>query len=127
MPPSRGSAMEVRAPEAGLYIDRDMVVVMTLHGVLVSKHRARPLALKFLVDSQQDTGVDGHFEGEYELPGGEMLKVFCKKMRDDMVFTVRRGRSQLSYSVKLSQYVNDDLLPVNMEEYEDLVKHWLED
>lgn len=119
--------MEVRAPEAGLPIDRDMVLVMTIHGVLVAAHKAKHVMLRFVVDSQRMTGIDGHFEAEYEMPGGEMMKVFCKQMRDDMIFSVTRGRSQLNYSVKLTKFVNDDLLAVNMKDYEELVRHWLND
>ena len=119
--------MDVRPPEAGLPIDRDMVLLMTIHKVLVANHKAKHVMLKFLVDAQRSTGIDGHFEAEYELADGESLKLFCKQMRDDMVFSVTRGKSQMTYSVKLTKYVNDDLLAVNMKDYEDLVQHWLKD
>jgi hypothetical protein len=119
--------MEVRAPEAGLPIDRDMVLVITIHRILVTAHKAKPVMLRFVVDSQRMTGIDGHFEAEYELPGGEALKVFCKQMRDDMIFSVNRGKSQLNYNVKITKFVNDDLLSINNKDYEELVRHWLRD
>jgi len=117
----------VTAPEAGLPIDRDLILVTTLHRILVGNHRAKPIRLKFIVDSQRVNGVDGHYEAEYELLDGTGLRLFCKQSRDDMMFKVTRGRSQLNYSVKLAKYVNEDLMAINMRDCEDLVSHWLND
>lgn len=119
--------MEVRAPEAGLPIGRECVFVIAINQVLVQRFGAKPLTLKFLVDSQRFNGVDGHYEGEYELAGGGYLKLHCKQVKDDMVFTVTRGNSQLGYSVRLGKYVSDDLVPISMAECEELVQHWLKD
>jgi hypothetical protein len=44
-----------------------------------------------------------------------------------MMFRVTRERGQLNYSVKLARYVNEDLIAINIEDYEDLVTHWLND
>ncbi len=119
--------MEVRAPEAGLPIDRGCAFVIVLNQVLVQKFGARPISIKFLIDSQRLNGVDGHYEAEYELRNGANLKVHCKQVKDDMMFRVSRGSNLLSYSVKLGKYVNDDLVPISMAECEDLVSHWLKD
>jgi hypothetical protein len=119
--------MEVRAPEAGLPIDRDMVLVLTLHKVLVSIHKASLVMVRFIIDSQRMNGVNGHYEAEYELPGGGVLRLYCKQTNDDMMFRVTRGKSQLNYSVKLSKYVDDDLMPISQRDCEDLVSHWLRD
>jgi hypothetical protein len=119
--------MDVTAPEAGLPIDRDLILVTTLHRILVGNHKAKPIRLKFVVDSQRVSGVDGHYEAEYELSNGIVLKLFCKQLSDDMMFKVTRGRSQLNYSVKLAKYVNEDLMAINMRDCEDLVSHWLND
>ena len=119
--------MDATAPEAGLPIDRDLILVTTLHRILVGNHKAKPIRLKFVVDSQRVSGVDGHYEAEYELSNGIVLKLFCKQFRDDMMFKVTRGRGQLNYSVKLAKYVNEDLLAINIGDHEALVSHWLND
>lgn len=119
--------MEVRAPQAGLSIDRDLIFVTNLHRVLVEGHGAKPIMLKFLIDSQRVNGINGHYEAEYELADGVVMRIYFKQSNDDMMFRVTRGRGQLNYSVKLAKYVNDDLLPINPEDYEDLVTHWLRD
>ena len=98
-----------------------------MHRILVGNYRAKPIRLKFVIDSQRVSGVDGHYEAEYELSNGVVLKLFCKQVRDDMVFKVMRGRGQLNYSVKLAKYVNEDLLAVNIGDHEELVFHWLND
>ena len=98
-----------------------------MHRILVGNHKAKPTRLKFVVDSQRVSGVDGHYEAEYELSNGIVLKLFCKQFRDDMMFKVTRGRGQLNYSVKLAKYVNEDLLAINIGDHEALVSHWLND
>jgi hypothetical protein len=119
--------MEVRSPQAGLPIDRDLIFVTTLHRVLVESHSAKPIMLKFLIDSQRVSGINGHYEAEYELANGAVIRLYCKQSNDDMMFRVTRERGQLNYSVKLARYVNEDLIAINIEDYEDLVTHWLND
>ena len=119
--------MEVRAPEAGLQISRDTALVLTANQVLVTQHGARPITVKFLIDSQRLNGVDGHYEAEYELKNGSYLGLYFKQVKDDIMIRVRRGKSQLSYSVRIDRFVDEDLMPVSMSEFEDLVHHWLND
>ncbi len=119
--------MEVRAPEAGLPIDRDMILMMTVHQVLVRERGARPIRLKFLVDSQRLNGIDGHYESEYELENGTVFRVWCKLSGDDVLFKIRRGPRQMNYTVALDRFVDDDLMPTSMDEYETLVEHWMSD
>jgi len=119
--------MEVRAPQAGLPIDRDMIFVTTLHKVLVGNHSAKPIMLKFLIDSQRVNGINGHFEAEYEFANGAVIRLYFKQSNDDMMFRVTKERGQLNYSVKLAKYVNEDMIALNTEDYEDLVTQLLKD
>ena len=119
--------MEVRAPQAGLPIDRDMIFVTTLHKVLVGNHSAKPILLKFLIDSQRVNGINGHFEAEYEFADGAVIRLYFKQVNEDMMFRVTKERGQLNYSVKLAKYVNEDLIALNTEDYEDLVTQLLKD
>jgi len=73
--------MEVRAPEAGLQISRDTALVLIANQLLVTEHGARPITVKFLVDSQRVNGVDGHYEAEYELNNGTYLGLHFKRSR----------------------------------------------
>jgi hypothetical protein len=117
--------MDVRSPEAGLPIDKDMALVMKIHDVLVSEFGAHPIMLKFLIDSQRLDGVDGHYEAEYELKSGGSLKFTCKQVRKDMIFRVSLGKGQLNYSVELGKYINDDLMAVSIFDIRELVDQWL--
>lgn len=119
--------MDVNAPEAGLPIERDMVLVMGLHQLLVRRHGARPIRLRFLLDSQRTGSIDGHFEMEYELVDGTSLRVHCKLSGRSMLFRVHRGAGQLNYSVDVEKYVDEDLVPLSIPDYEDMVRHWLSD
>ncbi len=119
--------MEVNAPEAGLPIERDMVAGRGLHQVIVRRHGARPIRLRFVLDSQRARGIDGHFEMEYELVDGSTLKVYCKLQGRSMLFKVTRGAGQLNYSVDIDKYVDEDLVPLSIPDYEDMVRHWLSD
>ncbi len=119
--------MEVKALDAGLPLDRDIILVVSLHETLVRTYGARPISIKFLVDSQRRNSVDGHYEAEYELPGGLQMKLFCKLVGDNMVVKVDRGGGQLSYSINIDRYVDDDLMPIPSTEYDDLVSHWVND
>lgn len=119
--------MEVRAPQAGLPIDRDMIFVTTLHRILVEHHSAKPILLKFLIDSQRVNGINGHFEAEYEFANGAVIRLYLKQSNDDMMFRVTKERGQLNYSVKLAKYVNEDLIALNTEDYEALVTQLLKD
>ena len=119
--------MEVNAPEAGLPIERDMIMVMGLHQVLVRRHGARPIRLRFLLDSQRTRSIDGHFEMEYDLVDGSSLKVYCKLEDRSMLFKVSRGAGQLNYSVDVYKFVDEDLVPLSIPDYEDMVRHWLSD
>ena len=123
----QGIVMEVRAPQAGLPIDRDMIFVTTLHKVLVGNHSAKPILLKFLIDSQRVNGINGHFEAEYEFADGAVIRLYFKQANEDMMFRVTKERGQLNYSVKLAKYVNEDLIALNTEDYEDLVTQLLND
>lgn len=119
--------MEVRSPEAGFTIDCSMIFVTTLNEVLVRNHGARVISMKFLVDSQRLNGIDGHFEMEYELKDGALLRVNCKQDGEDMIFRVRRNGTQLNYCVRIGAFVSEDLVSTSLSEYEDLVMHWLHD
>lgn len=119
--------MEVRAPEAGLPLDKDLILVVALHETLVRNHGAKPIAMKFLLDSQRSDGVDGHYEAEYEIRGGRQLKLIFKRVRNDMVVKADKGAGQVSYSINIDRYVDEDLMPIRSQEYDDLVSHWVND
>lgn len=119
--------MEVRAPEAGLPLDKDLILVIALHETLVRNHGAKPIAMKFLLDSQRSDGVDGHYETEYEIKGGRVLKLFFKRVRNDMIVKVDKGRGQMSYSINIDRCVDEDLMPTPTKEYDDLASQWVSD
>ncbi|MDH3365721.1 MAG: hypothetical protein OEM29_06960 [Thermoplasmata archaeon] len=119
--------MDVGCPEAGLQIDRDTVIIVTINQSLVRSHGARFVSAKFLVDSQRVSTVDGHFELEYELKDGALLRIHCKKVDEEMTFKVFRNGTQLNYSVPIKRYVSCDLVAGPTEEYEELVTRWLND
>ncbi len=119
--------MEGRVPQAGLSVDRDLIFVTTLHRFLVEGRGAKPIMLKFLIDSQRVSGINGHYEAEYELANGAVIKLYFKQSNDDMMFRATKERGQLNYSVKLAKYVNEDLIAINTKDYEDLVSHLLND
>ncbi len=119
--------MDVGCPEAGLPMDRDMVMVVTINQSLVRSHGARFVSAKFLVDSQRTSAVDGHFELEYELKDGTRLRVHCKKVDEEMTFKVFRNGTQLNYTVPVKKYVSCDLVAGQSEEYEELISRWLND
>jgi hypothetical protein len=124
---NEGSQMEVKAPEAGLPIDKDLILVVAFHEALVRKHGAKPIALKFLLDSQRFDGVDGHYEAEYEMRGGRSLKLRYKRVKNDMVIKVDKGRGQMSYTINIDRCVDEDLVTVPTCECDDLVAHWVSD
>ena len=119
--------MDVGCPEAGLPVDRDTVMVVTINQVLVRSHGARFVSAKFLVDSQRVSMVDGHFELTYELKDGAFLRVSCKITDEHMTFKVFRNGTQLNYSVPVERYVSCDLVPGPIREYEELIMRWLND
>ncbi len=117
--------METRSPEAGMPIDKDMVLVMKIHELLVGEFGARPILLKFLVDSQRTNGIDGHYEAEYELKSGASLKFMCKLVKKDMIFRVKLGMSQLNYAIDLHKFINDDLMPISILDIRELLDQWM--
>ena len=119
--------MEVKAPEAGLPIDKDLILVVAFHEALVRKHGAKPIALKFLLDSQRSDGVDGHYEAEYEMRGGRPLKLRYKRVKNEMVIKVDKGRGQMSYSINIDRCVDEDLVPIPTHECDELVAQWVSD
>ena len=119
--------MEVGCPEAGLLVDRDTVLVVTINQVLVRSHAARFISAKFLLDSQRANAVDGHFELEYELKDGTLLRVSCKMIEEEMTFRIFRNGTQLNYTVPVKQYVSCDLVAASADRYEELVVRWLND
>ena len=119
--------MDVGVAQAGLLIDRDMVMVIGLHQTLVRRHGARPVSLKFLLDSQRSGAVDGHYDMEYELVDGAPLRVRCKPQGRSMLFEVSRGEGRMNYSVNMDRFVDEDLVPISTADYEDMVRHWLSD
>ncbi|UCE92329.1 MAG: hypothetical protein JSV90_04120 [Methanobacteriota archaeon] len=119
--------MESGSPEAGLPIDRDMILVITLSLVLVKVHGARTISIKFLIDSHRLDKVDGHYEMQHELKDGTQLRIRCKEYDGNMMIKVLRNGTQLSYSVPVDEYVSGDLVPVSMDDFEELVAHWLND
>jgi hypothetical protein len=122
---SRGFSMEPRSPEAGMPIDKDMILVTKIHELLVGEFGARPIMLKFLVDSQRTNNVDGHYEAEYELKSGTSLKFMCKLVKKDMIFRVTMGMSQLNYAVDLDKFINDDLVPISIFDIKELLDQWM--
>lgn len=116
--------MEVRAPEAGLPIDKDLTFVMAVNQVLVAGFGARPVMIRFLVDSQRVDTVDGHFEAEYETRSGSSLRLHMKHSNGSMVIRVSLDKGQYNYSVEIDRYVTDDLVPVDLHEFEELVSDW---
>ena len=108
-------------------IDRDMILVTTLSQVLVSSHSARTISIRFVVDSQRVDKVDGHYDMEHELKDGTQLRISCKENDGEMVFRVFRNGTQLNYSVPIDDYVSNDLVPISMDGFEELVSHWLND
>jgi len=108
-----------------MLIDKDMVLVMKIHEVLVGEMGAKPIALKFLIDSQKATGVDGHYEAEYELKEGNTLRFMCKQVKKDMIFRVSMGKGQMSYAVELDKYVSDDLIARSIFDIKELVDQWI--
>jgi hypothetical protein len=119
--------MEFKATEAGLPIEKDLILVLAFHEELVKKHGAKPIALKFLVDSQRSDGVDGHYEAEYEMRGGRSLKLRFKLVKKEMVIKVDLGRGQMSYAINIDRCVNEDLVHTPNREFDDLVAHWVSD
>ena len=80
---------------------------------------------KFLIDAQGVSGIDGHYEAEYDLKSGGSLKFQCKQARKDMIFRVSLGKGATSYSVEIDKYVSDDLMPVSIFMIRELVDQWL--
>jgi hypothetical protein len=117
--------MDVRSPEAGLPIDKDMVLVLKIHEVLIGEMGAKHVALKFLIDSQRAFGVDGHYEAEYELKDGGSLTFMCKQVKKDMIFRVSMGKGQMSYAVDLDKYVSDDLMVKSIFDVKELLETWM--
>lgn len=108
-----------------MLIDKDMVLVLKIHEVLVGELGAKPIALKFLIDSQSAVGVDGHYEAEYELKEGGPLKFMCKHVKKDMIFRVSLGRGQMSYAVELDKYVGEDLMARSVFDIKELLDEWI--
>jgi hypothetical protein len=122
-----GFQMVVKGPEAGLPIDKDLILVVAFHEELVRKHGAKPITLKFLLDSQRSDGVDGHYEAEYEMGDGRPLKLRYKRIKNEMAIKVETGRAQLSYSINIDRCINEDLVHTPTLEFDDLVAHWVAD
>ena len=117
--------MDVRYPEAGMPINKDMVLVMKIHELLVGEFGARPISLKYVIDSQRTSGFDGHYEAEYELKSGQTLKFMCKLVKTDMIFRVIMGMNQLSYALDLNKLVDDNLMPVSILDIRELLDKWM--
>lgn len=106
-------------------IGKDMILVTKIHELLVSEFEARPIKLKFVVDSQRTHGVDGHYEAEYELKSGTTLKFMGKLVRRDMIFRVMLGMGQMNYTVDLNKLISDDLAPISIFEIRELLDQWM--
>jgi hypothetical protein len=119
--------MEFKAPEAGLPIEKDLILVVAFHEELVKKHGAKPIALKFLLDSQRSDVVDRHIDAEYEMANGRSLKLRYKRIKNDMVIKVDKGRGQMSYAINIDRCVDEDLVHTPNQEFGDLVAHWVSD
>lgn len=114
----------MRAPEAGLPIDKDMAFVIVVNQVLVAEFGARPVLVRFVLDSQRTNGVDGHFEAEYEMRSGQVLSLHMKRSGRSMAVRVALGRAQFSYSVEIDRYITDDLVPTDIAGFRELVSDW---
>lgn len=108
-----------------MIIYKDIVLVMKINEVLVGEFGAKPIMLKFLVDSQRVSGVDGHYEAEYELKNGRSLAYSCKQVKKDMIFRVSLGKGVMNYSVDLDRYVNDDLIARSIFDIKGLLDQWM--
>jgi hypothetical protein len=117
--------MEVGAEVAGMPIDKDMVLVIKIHETLVGELGARPITLKYVVDSQRANGVGGHYEAEYEFKSGPNLKFMCKLVRRDLIFRVMLGPRQLNYAIDLNKLIDDNLMPISYLDIRELVEQWL--
>ncbi len=117
--------MEAGVEEAGMPIDKDMVLVMKIHETLVGELGARPITLKYVVDSQRMNGGNGHYEAEYEFKSGPNLKFMCKLVRRDMIFRVMLGPRQLNYAIDLNKLIDDDLMPRSYLDIRELVDQWM--
>ena len=117
--------MDVRPAEAGMTIDKDMILVLKIHELLVQEYGAHPVTLKYVLDSQRANGMDGHYEAEYDFRNGKTLKFMCKLVRRDMIFRVMAGMNQLNYALDLNKMVDDDLIPVSMLDIRELVDQWM--
>jgi hypothetical protein len=117
--------MDVAPPEVGFPIDKDMILVLKVHELLVGEFGAHPVMLKFLIDSQSVGRLDGHYEAEYELRSGKSLRFMCKQARRDMIFRVSLGKGELSYTVDLDRHISDDLMPRSIFDIRALIDQWL--
>ncbi len=106
-------------------LDKEMVFIVKLHETLVSNFEVSPISMTLRVNP--DVGPDEkEFILLYDLGYGDSLRMECIREGGNMMITLISNDREVSYSVPIDSFVDDDLMPVADEEYARLVQGWFE-
>lgn len=106
-------------------LDKELVFIVKMHEILVSNFEVSPISISIRED--QDIGLKGaDFVIEYDLGYGESMSIVCRREGGNMLITLFSNDREISHSVPLDSYIDDDFMPVVDEEFAKLVQNWFE-
>jgi len=111
--------------EAAVALDKELIFIVKMHEVLVSNFEVSPVSISIREDP--DLGLRGaDFILDYDLGYGESMSIVCRREGGDMLITLFSNDKEISHTIPLDSYVDDDFMPVVDEEFAKLVQNWFE-
>ena len=106
-------------------LDKELIFVAKLHETLVSNFEVAPVSIRLRKDPEFGF-ADSEFVLEYDLGFGEMLLISMKREGGEMLISIVSGDKRMDYPIPLDNYVDDDFMPAQDEEFLLLVQEWFE-
>jgi len=106
-------------------LDKELIFVAKLHETLVSNFEVSPVSIRLRKDPELGFS-DAEFVLEYDLGFGETLLISMRREGGEMLISIESGDRRLDYPVLLDMYIDDDFMPVQDEEFIELVQDWFE-
>jgi len=106
-------------------LDKELIFVAKLHETLVSNFEVSPVSIRLRKDPELGFS-DTEFVLEYDLGFGETLLISMRREGGEMLISIESGDRRLDYPVLLDMYIDDDFMPVQDEEFIELVQDWFE-
>lgn len=120
-----GEGAEEGGDEGVVQLDKEIVFIARMHETLVKNFEVTPVSIRLREDP--DIGLDGaDFVLDYDLGYGDSLCLVCRREGGEMLVTLISNDREISHSVQLDSYIDDDFMPVEDEEFANLVQSWFE-